>query len=185
MFLKILDLRIIDLRIIDLRIIEMHTLEKLWQTAECPAESLRHIDIEGSDPVLRSPFKIGEAATATIGATALAAAELWRLRTGRVQQVHVDTRTAAMAFRSERHLRIDGEPPPPLWDDIAGFHATGDGRWVQLHTNFSHHRERTLAVLGCPGDRQSVADTVAGWKGEELEEALIAAGTCAAFVRSR
>ena len=162
----------------------MRAVEKLWETAGCAGESLQHIDIVGSDPVLPSPFKIGEAAAATIGATALAAAELWRLRTGRAQQVHVDTRSAAIAFRSERHLRIDGAPPPPLWDDIAGFHATGDGRWVQLHTNFPHHRQRALEVLACPGDRRSVAKAVAGWKGEELEEALIAAGTCAAFVRT-
>ena len=162
----------------------MHVLEKLWQTAGCASESLEHIAIEGSDPVLPSPFKIGEAAAATIGATALAAAELWRLRTGRVQQVRLDTRAAAIAFRSERHLRINGAPPPPLWDDIAGFHATGDGRWVQLHTNFPHHRERALDVLECPGDRPSVAKAIADWKGEELEEALIAAGTCGAFVRT-
>jgi crotonobetainyl-CoA:carnitine CoA-transferase CaiB-like acyl-CoA transferase len=162
----------------------MHVLEKLWQTAGCASESLEHIEIECSDPVLPSPFKIGEAAAATIGAAALAAAELWRLRTGRTQQVRLDTRAAAIAFRSERHLRIDGAPPPPLWDDIAGFHATGDGRWVQLHTNFPHHRERTLEVLECSGDRPSVAEAIADWKGEELEEALIAAGTCAAFVRT-
>ncbi len=162
----------------------MHVLEKLWQTAGCASESLEHIQIEGSDPVLPSPFKIGEAAAATIGATALAAAELWRLRTGRAQQIRLDTRAAAIAFRSERHLRINGAPPPPLWDDIAGFHATGDGRWVQLHTNFPHHRERALDVLECPGDRPSVAKTIADWRGEELEEALIAAGTCAAFVRT-
>jgi crotonobetainyl-CoA:carnitine CoA-transferase CaiB-like acyl-CoA transferase len=162
----------------------MRSLENLWKTAGCPAESLERIAIEGADPVLPSPFKIGEAATATIGATALAAADLWRLRGGRAQQVQVDTRTAAMAFRSERHLRIDGRPPPPLWDDIAGFHATGDGRWIQLHTNFPHHRERALHVLGCPGDRQSVAKAVGTWNGGELEEALIAAGTCAALVRT-
>ena len=106
----------------------MHSLENLWKATDCPAETLEHIEIDGSDPVLPSPFKVGEAAAATIGATTLAAAELWRLRTGCMQRVHVDTRTAAMAFRSERHLRIDGEPPPPLWDDIAGFHATGDDR---------------------------------------------------------
>jgi len=162
----------------------MRVLEKLWQTAGCTSESLEHIAIEGSDPVLPSPFKIGEAAAATIGATALAAAELWRLRTGRAQQVRLDTRAAAIAFRSERHLRINGAPPPPLWDDIAGFHATGNGRWLQLHTNFPHHRERALGVLGCPGDRPSVAKAIADWEGEELEEALIAAGTCAACVRT-
>ena len=162
----------------------MHALEELWQTAGCTGESLEHIDIDGSDPILPSPFKIGEAAAAAIGASTLAAAELWRLRSGRVQHVHVDTRSAAMAFRSERHLRIDGKPPPPLWDDIAGFHVTGDGRWVQLHTNFPHHRERALEVLACPGNRRSVEAAIAAWKGEELEEALIAADTCAAFVRT-
>jgi crotonobetainyl-CoA:carnitine CoA-transferase CaiB-like acyl-CoA transferase len=145
---------------------------------------LDRIEVKGSDPILPSPFKVGEVAAATIGATALAADDLWRLRAGRTQQIRVDTRTAAMAFRSERHLRIDGKPPPPLWDDIAGFHATGDGRWIQLHTNFPHHRERALGVLDCPGDRQSVAEAVAAWKGEALEEALIAAGTCAAYVRT-
>jgi crotonobetainyl-CoA:carnitine CoA-transferase CaiB-like acyl-CoA transferase len=162
----------------------LHSLENLWKAAGCPFEALDRFEIGGADPALPSPFKIGEAATATIGATALAAAELWRLRSGRPQQVHVDTRAAAIAFRSERHLRIDGKPPPPLWDDIAGFHATGDDRWIQLHTNFPHHRERALGVLDCPGDRQSVAEAVATWKGEDLEEALIAAGTCAAYVRT-
>ncbi len=164
--------------------VEVRTLENLWRAAGCAAEALENVAVTGADPVLPSPFRIGEAAAATIGATALAAAELWRLRTGRAQRVRVDTRTAAMTFRSERHLRIDGERPPPIWDDIAGFHATGDGRWVQLHTNFPHHRQRALEVLQCPGQRASVAQAIRGWKGEALEEALIAAGTCAAFVRT-
>lgn len=162
----------------------MHALETLWQAAGCAEESLERIEITGSDPVLPSPFKVGEAAAATIGASALAAAELWRQRSGRAQHVRVDTRTAAMVFRSERHVRIDGKQPPPIWDDIAGFHVTGDGRWVQLHTNFPHHRQRALKVLRCPGNRQSVADAVATWEGAALEEALIAAGTCAAYVRT-
>ncbi len=162
----------------------MHTLERLWNGFGCAVDALERIEIEGADPVLPSPFKIGEAAAATIGATALGAAELWRLRSGRAQRVRVDTRTAAMAFRSERHVRVDGKAPPPIWDDIAGFHATGDGRWVQLHTNFPHHRARALEVLDCPADRPSVSQAVATWNGEALEEALIAAGTCAALVRT-
>ena len=150
----------------------------------CPEEALEHVVVEGRDPVLPGPFRIGEAAAASVGASALAAATLWRLRSGRMQQVRVDARVAAMAFRSEHHVRIDGAPPPPIWDDIAGFHATGDGRWIQLHTNFPHHRERALEVLDCPGERKSVAEAVARWQGEALEEALIANGTCAAYVRT-
>lgn len=162
----------------------MHPIGDLWNGAGLPEEALDRIRIDGADPVLPSPFKLGEAAASTIGATALAAAELWRGRTGQVQRVSVDTRTAAMAFRSERHVRIDGEPPPPIWDDIAGFHEAAGGRWIQLHTNFPHHRERALGVLGCAGNREAVGEAVARWDGQALEEAFIEAGTCAAFVRT-
>jgi len=162
----------------------LQSLEDLWTTLGCRAEALEHVSIAGGDPVLPGPFRVGEAAAVTIGASALAAAELWRVRSGRMQDVQVDMRTAAMAFRSERHVRIDGAPPPPIWDDIAGFHATGDARWVQLHTNFPHHRQRALEVLQCDGNRQAVAEAVAGWQGEALEEALIGNGTCAAYVRT-
>ncbi len=96
----------------------MRALEELWRTAGCNSGSLQHIDIEGSDPVLPSPFKIGEAAAVTIGASALAAAELWRLRTGEAQAVAVDLRHAAAEFRSERYLRVDGRGPADPWDRI-------------------------------------------------------------------
>jgi crotonobetainyl-CoA:carnitine CoA-transferase CaiB-like acyl-CoA transferase len=160
------------------------SLQALWRAAGCDPGLLEHIHVAGADPVLPSTFKIGEAAATSIGAAALAAADLWRLRSGRMQRVDVNLRAAAMAFRSERHLRIDGKPPPPLWDDIAGFHATGDGRWVQLHTNFPHHRARTLSVLACPGNRAAVGEAVSRWHGEALEEALVTAGACAAYVRT-
>jgi hypothetical protein len=57
---------------------------------------------------------------ATIAATGLAAAELWRLRTGRAQTAAVDVRAAAAAFRSERYVRVEGRPfggnvEPDLW----------------------------------------------------------------------
>ena len=84
---------------------------------------------------------------ATIAAAGLAAAEIWRRRTGRAQAVTVDMRHAAVEFRSERHMRIDGGPPGPTWDKIAGVYDTGDGRKVRLHTNFPHHRDGMLALL--------------------------------------
>src|SRR2546426_11854710 len=45
-------------------------------------------------------------AAASIAAAGLAAAELWRLRSGRRQHVAVAARAAAAAFRSERYLRV-------------------------------------------------------------------------------
>ena len=39
---------------------------------------------------------------------------------------------------------------------IAGVYATGDGRKVRLHTNFPHHRDGILKLLGCAYDREAV-----------------------------
>jgi hypothetical protein len=49
------------------------------------------------------------------------------LRSGQSQDVAVDMRHAVVECRSERYLRVDGKPPPPAWDAIAGVYKTRDG----------------------------------------------------------
>jgi len=47
----------------------------------------------------------------------------------------------------ERYLRVDGRPPPPTWDAIAGIYKTRDQRFVRVtHTNFRHHRDAVCTV---------------------------------------
>jgi crotonobetainyl-CoA:carnitine CoA-transferase CaiB-like acyl-CoA transferase len=72
---------------------------------------------------------------------------------------------------------------PAAWDAIAGDYRSGDG-WIRLHTNAPHHRAAALSVLGCAGDRAQVAQAVETWSAEELESAIVAAGGCAAAMRS-
>ena len=112
--------------------------------------------LTGSEPMLPSSFRVGAVAQSAIAAAGLAAAELWRRRTGRAQTVAVDMRHAAVEFRSERHMRLAGKPPGPSWDKIAGVYRTGDSRHVRLHTNFPHHRDGILALLNCTYDREAV-----------------------------
>ena len=55
----------------------------------------RAVEITGeSDPILPTPFRIGETSTAALSAVGLAVSDLWELRTGRRQDVAVDTRRA-------------------------------------------------------------------------------------------
>src|SRR5215471_16951095 len=115
-------------------------LIELWRDAGLDDEALDDVGFTGSEPALPSSFAIGTAAQATIGAAALAAAELWRLRTGRRQRVNIEMRSAAIEFRSERYLRVDGKDPDDHHDQIAGLYRCGDGRWARLHTNLPHHR---------------------------------------------
>jgi crotonobetainyl-CoA:carnitine CoA-transferase CaiB-like acyl-CoA transferase len=156
----------------------------LLRAAALGDAAMSDIELTGTEPVLPSSFAIGTAAQATIAAAALAAADLWRLRMGRRQRVSVAMRNAAIEFRSERYLRIDGKPPDEYHDDLAGLYRCGDGRWVRLHTNLPHHRSGLLALLDCPHDRTAVQCTLDGWQAEAFETAAADAGLVVAACRS-
>jgi len=119
-----------------------------------------------------------------MAATGLAAAELWALKTGRRQQVRVSMRAAAAALRGSRYLKINGEKPADDPEKITGFYPLRDGRWMYLHCNFFNLRDRNLAVLGAPRQRDAVAQAVLKWDGIELENAIFEGGGACSFVRS-
>jgi crotonobetainyl-CoA:carnitine CoA-transferase CaiB-like acyl-CoA transferase len=155
----------------------------LWRAAGMPAEALDDLTLTGEEPALPSSFAVGTAAQASIALSALAAAALWRQRTGRRQSVAVDMRHAAAEFRSERALRVDGAAPADPWDSIAGAYPCGDGRIVRLHTNFPHHRDGVLALLRCAHDRDAVAAALQGWRAFDFEDEAAAAGMVVAAMR--
>lgn len=159
-------------------------LEHVWSQAGCDATALGDIRLIGDDPGLPSVYRVGALAGATIGAQALAAAECHRLRTGRWQRIEVEQRRALAVFRSERYLRIDEGAAPELRDPLMGFYETRDGRWIQLHTNFPHHRQGVVNVLGCADDHAAVSAAIRGWDGATLDQTLADAGLCAALIRS-
>ena len=159
-------------------------LVELWRDAELDDEALYDAFLTGAEPVLPSSFPVGTAAQATIGATALAAAELWRLRTERRQRVRVEMRNAAIEFRSERYLRVDGKDADDHHDAIAGLYRCGDGRWARLHTNLPHHRDGLLKLLGCDHDKRAVQRALEHWPAESLETAAAEAGLVVTACRS-
>jgi crotonobetainyl-CoA:carnitine CoA-transferase CaiB-like acyl-CoA transferase len=161
-----------------------HHLAALWTDAGLPADALDDVALTGADPVLPSSFAVGAAAQTTIGASALAAATVWRLRGGRRQSVSVDMRHAAIEFLSEHFATIEPAAPEDPWDRIAGVYQCGDGRWVRLHTNFPHHRDGILRILGCEYDRQAVATALKSWTGFGLEDAAGENKLCATAMRS-
>jgi len=159
-------------------------LAELWTAASGAPAALESVTFTGEEPQLPSSFRVGAAAQVSIAAAGLAAAELWRLRSGQSQRVSVDMRHAVVECRSERYLRRDGHPPPPMWDPIAGVYSTGDGRFVRLHTNFPQHRDAVCQVLACRAERDAVQAALARWEGEAFETAAYAAGGVVALMRS-
>lgn len=63
----------------------------------------------------------------------------------------------AVAFSSERHIRVDGQVPD-AWAPLSGFWPTADG-WVRTHGNYPHHAAILCAALGLP--EQADAATLA------------------------
>src|SRR6266446_5906073 len=161
-----------------------NVLAGLLRAAGHPDATAGAIELTGTAPVLPSSFAVDAAAQATIAAAALAASHLWRLRTGRRQRVSVDIRSAAIEFRSERYLRLDGRPPSEYHDPIVGLYRCGDGRWVRLHTNLPHHCAGTLKLLGAEYDRASVQRALNGWTAFKLEDAAAPAGLVITATRS-
>src|SRR5215216_8011944 len=79
-------------------------LDFVFATVGEPRARDGEAEFVGTDPVLPSPLRIGEAGAAVIGAAAVQAARLWQFRTGRAQHVRVDVDAAAVAMRSSRYL---------------------------------------------------------------------------------
>src|SRR5690349_2057210 len=158
-------------------------LSDIWTSIGGEASALDALTLTGDEPQLPSSFRVAVAAQVSVAATGLAAAGIWKLRSGQAQDVAVDMRHAVVECRSERYLRVDGKPPPPAWDAIAGVYKTRDG-FVRLHTNFPHHRDAVCKVLNCTPERDAVQAALMQWDGEAFETAAYAGGCVVAFMRS-
>ena len=161
----------------------LEILSDIWTSIGGEAAALDALTLTGDEAQLPSSFRVAAAAQVSVAATALAAAGIWKMRSGETQDVAVDMRHAVVECRSERYLRVDGNPPPPAWDAIAGVYKTRDG-FVRLHTNFPHHRDAVCKVLNCKPERDAVQAALMQWDGEAFETAAYAGGCVVAFMRS-
>ncbi len=160
-------------------------LRTILPVAGWPEERARPVEFTGAaDPVLPTPFRIGETSAAALAATGLAAADLWELRSGRRQEVAVDLRQATASLRSGHYLKMENTDVSRERNPVMGMYPAKNGRWSYVHANFPNHRAAALSVLGCAEDREEVTKAVAKWDALELEEAIIAAKGAGGMVRS-
>jgi CoA-transferase family III len=138
--------------------------------------------------VLPSSFAVGTAAQTSLAAAALAATEIGLRRNGLRQHVQVDMLQAALECCGR--FSVDGRTPD-LWDKLAGLYACGPAEspgWLRLHTNFAHHRDGVLRLLGLPEgagtSREAVAAALQSWTAFDFEAAAANAGLVVAALRS-
>lgn len=142
------------------------------------------VAVANAGSYLPARYDVDGLAVASVAAAGAALADLIAARNGGDPPwVSIDARSAAAAFVCERLLVAEGWELPPTWDSIAGdYHAAGF--WIRLHTNYAAHRDAALGVLGCASEREAVAEAVAGWDADELQEAIVEQGGCAAVLNT-
>lgn len=160
-------------------------LTTLWRDAGLPTAATAQVALTGVDPVLPSSFAVATALQASLGAAALAGACIGQARGGPMQTVGVAARDVVL--EASGSFTLDGRAPD-WWDPIAGLYPCGDGGHVRLHTNFAHHRDGVLRLLGLPEGpgtpRAQVAQALQGWRATDFEQAAADAGLVVAALRS-
>ena len=146
----------------------------------------KEVEFSGdADPILPTPFRIGETAAASLAAVGLAVSDLWKLRTGRSQDVGVNVRQATASLRSSKYMTMEGKSIAAERHPLMGVYPAKNGRWSYLHCNFPNHRAVALSVLGVEEeDNEAVRKAVSKRDALELEEAIISAGGAGGMVRS-
>jgi crotonobetainyl-CoA:carnitine CoA-transferase CaiB-like acyl-CoA transferase len=160
----------------------LRTLMPLAGWSEDRADAVQITEV--ADPILPTSFRIGETSAAAVAATGLAASDLWQLRTGRGQDVAVDTRQATASLRSSKYLHMGDDHVDTERNSIMGAYPAKNGRFAYVHANFPHHRAAALSVLGVPEDREAVRKAMANWEALDYEDAIIKAGGAGGMVRS-
>jgi len=161
-------------------------LAHLWRLTGLPADALDRIRLDMAEPTLPSSYHVTAVANATIAAAGLAAAELWRVRSGgETQSVTINSRHAENEFLSEHRVVIEGAEETRLWGPVAGLYQCGDGRWVRIHANYPHHEAGVLEVLNCEAKREAVEKELQSWTAQDFEDACGEKGLVVFMMRSK
>ncbi len=181
--------------------------------ADEPDDGGGTVTFTGSDPILRSHFRIGTSMALPAMAAAVGAAAIWKERTGEGQDVALDVReavynvnpllTPVMQFRLATGAvapddavatgftftpTINGnlyQAPVGLGNPFSFVpFRTKDGRFMNITAAYPHLNTRALELLKCAPNRESIAAAVATWNGEELEAAMFESGTVGVMHRT-
>lgn len=125
-------------------------------------------------------------------AKAVAAAAIWRHRTGVGQDLTLDLRKAPRRlcpFYDKKWELINGFPPGLPHDPTNPFfpnyfYPTKDGRWIQLYNIYPKAKTHALAFLGCADNPKSITDVTRRWNSFELEEEANRHGIQATVIRT-
>jgi crotonobetainyl-CoA:carnitine CoA-transferase CaiB-like acyl-CoA transferase len=157
------------------------------------ADSGGQLTFYGQDPIIPSRIRFATMAGIGLAAKTIAAAAVWRNRTGQGQDVHVDVRKAYRRFSGF----FDG-----IWETVNGrspamgffdnnpffkfslFRETRDGRHVVTLNFYPKLHQRALNFFRCSDSIESLESSILQWRADDLEAAAAEEGLVLAKVRT-
>jgi crotonobetainyl-CoA:carnitine CoA-transferase CaiB-like acyl-CoA transferase len=145
----------------------------------------------GSDPVIRSPHRLGEASATAQLLIGVAGAAIWDARTGMAADVAIGI-IDALHFLHATHFVRQSRHPINVGAELVevnDVYRCRDGRYVMLEAGPPYPKllKGYLDFFDCGNNQQSIAREVARRDSVELEDALAQAGLpcCRAFTREQ
>ncbi len=171
--------------------IEDHFSQLMHTVGLNPADTGGKISFYGRDPIMKSRIRLGASYAIPYMGCAAGAAMIWREKTGRGQDLHIDLRKAIHYIADTPWSTLNGHPYPfpystksspcASWDQ---FYETRDGR-LFCPAGFYPHMERAWCdFLGAVPTHAGVAAKIKEWKALELEAEANARGLVGAMVRT-
>jgi crotonobetainyl-CoA:carnitine CoA-transferase CaiB-like acyl-CoA transferase len=157
------------------------------------ADSGGQVSFYGQDPIVPSRIRFATMAGIGLAAKTIAAAAVWRDRTGQGQDIHVDVRKAFRRFAGF----FEG-----IWETVNGrspamgflennpfftfplFRETRDGRHVVTLNFYPKLHQRALNFFRCSDSVESLQNSILQWRADDLEVAAAEEGIVLAKVRS-
>ena len=157
------------------------------------ADSGGQLTFYGQDPIIPSRIRFATTAGIGLAAKTIAAAAVWRDRTGQGQDIHVDIRKAFRRFSGF----FDG-----IWETVNGrspamgffdnnpffkfplFRETRDGRHITTLSFYPKLHQRALNFFRCSDSLESLQNAILQWRADDLEVAAAEEGLVLGKVRT-
>ncbi|MBB2735488.1 MULTISPECIES: CoA transferase [Bradyrhizobium] len=144
----------------------------------------------GDDPIVPSRFRPAAACAAAIAAEACGISAIWKMRSGRDQDIRVDLRHAAVpGLRTSLHIHQNGhhlDLGRPV-SERPNFFRTRDGRRMYLLRASAYHTNliALLDLLKCANTTDAISEATSSWSSDDLEDALAERKVIGVMARTR
>jgi crotonobetainyl-CoA:carnitine CoA-transferase CaiB-like acyl-CoA transferase len=167
--------------------VEWHTRDIL-DVIGVPAETAQ-LEFEGEEMRTASPLRLECAASASLGAQAVAAAHVWHRRNGATQNIKINRTQGLNSLRSGLFQWINGHDMNIYANGAKGavsnLYQTADDRWIYLVGPYPGLRDGMLGLLGCANNEEAIAAAVRTWNSADLEDEIGRRGLAGAIVNTR